>query len=256
MEYGGDFAMWLRTSWSEVVGTQGRVKAHHARGVDVTVSFWTDEEARTRDRVTVAAYLAGESAKFAQKRPPEDFPGVGRYWGVIGKEHGFAPARSDVVVAHPVAYELERRLTRLIRARMLSKWGKVGAFDRRRVGSGVMALDLRPKDSERLLLWSEQAAARKNARRVAKGEPAMTEWGPTWCGLPPDIVASLGGEDPRPDRGLRSRGPCGCRGRKFCGDCITDEELYQVTTYGCVCLGREWCEKCFDPERHLPEFMR
>ncbi len=29
LKYGGDFAMWLRNSWSEVVGTQGVSKAHH-----------------------------------------------------------------------------------------------------------------------------------------------------------------------------------------------------------------------------------
>jgi hypothetical protein len=28
-KYGGEFAMWLRDSWSEVVGTQGVVPAHH-----------------------------------------------------------------------------------------------------------------------------------------------------------------------------------------------------------------------------------
>ena len=68
-EYGGDFAMWLRDSWSEVVGTQGVDRAHHARGVDVAVAFWTDEVAETKSRVEVAAYLAGESAKWAQKKP-------------------------------------------------------------------------------------------------------------------------------------------------------------------------------------------
>jgi hypothetical protein len=109
-KHGGEFAMWLRDSWSEVVGTQGVVRAHHARGVDVAVAFWTDEVARTKDRVEVAAYLAGESAKWAQKKPPENFPRVGRYYGYVGRNLGFKPDEEDRVVSDAVAYELERRL--------------------------------------------------------------------------------------------------------------------------------------------------
>jgi hypothetical protein len=30
-EFGGDFAMWLRTAWSEIVGTQGHTQRHHPR---------------------------------------------------------------------------------------------------------------------------------------------------------------------------------------------------------------------------------
>lgn len=255
-EYGGDFAMWLRTAWSEVVGTQGKVSAHHARGVDVTVSFWTDAEAQTRDRIAVAAYLAGESAKFAQKRPPEGFPGVGRYWGPIGKKYGFAPASTDVVVPAAVAYELEHRMERLVRARMLKKWGHVGALDRRRPGSGVMALNVRRHDSERLLRWSEEAAARKAERRMAKGEPEFTDWGPTYFGLPPDVLAALGGEDPSEVRRGRTRGPCGCRVGSACEECITDDEIDHANAYGVLCRGPRYCEHCFDPDVHMPERWR
>ena len=105
--------MWLRDSWSEVVGTQGVVAAHHARGVDVAVAFWTDEVARTKSRVEVAAYLAGESAKWAQKKPPEGFVRVGRYYGIVGKKLGFKPVEEPLVVGDAVAYEIERRLVGL-----------------------------------------------------------------------------------------------------------------------------------------------
>jgi hypothetical protein len=76
--------MWLRTTWSESVGTHGVVQAHHVRGVDVSVAFWSDEVARAKDRVEVAAYFAGESTKWRQKRPPEGFTQVARYYGWWG----------------------------------------------------------------------------------------------------------------------------------------------------------------------------
>lgn len=256
-QYGGEFAMWLRTAWSEIVGTQGVVRAHHARGVDVTVSFWTDEEARTRDRVAVAAYLAGESAKLAQKRPPEGFWGVGRYWGVIGEKYGFVPAVSDVGVPGAVAYELERRMARLVQARMLKKWDHRGAMGQRRLGSGVMVLNMRPEDTERLLRWSNEAAERKNARRRAKGEPELIEWGPTYYGLPPDVLAAVGGEDPSEfRRARRRRGPCGCELGTACNECITDDEIAHVQAYGVLCSGRRYCERCFDPDLHLTDRQR
>jgi hypothetical protein len=257
-QYGGEFAMWLRTAWSEVVGTQGVVKAHHARGVDVTVSFWTDEEARTRDRVTVAKYLAGESGKFAQKKPPAGFFHVGRYWGVIGEHLGFTVAEEDSIVAAAVAYELEHRMERLVRGRMLKQFGHSGLLSRRRAGTGITVLDLRPHETERLLRWSMAAAERKNARRRAKGEPELTEWGPSYYGFPPDVLARLGGEDPSEyvPRRRRRRGPCGCEFGTACNECITVEEIEHANRYGVLCTGDRYCDLCFDPDLHLTERQR
>lgn len=250
-QYGGDFAMWLRDSWSEVVGTQGILKAHHARGVDVSVAFWSDDEAKHRDRVTVATYLAGESSKHAQKQPPDDFSHVGRYYGHVGDKQGFGPESSEVEVHPAVAYELERRLTRLVRARMIAKrrrWGHTGPmrFDERRLGSGVLALDVQPTDRDRLVRWCEAAAERKQARRRAAGEPEMDAWGPSWSGLPADVVSRLRGEDTRVSVYEPDVRPCGCGAGEICEDCIHPDDLWRITN-GCGCRPGRVCDACFEP---------
>ncbi|MEY2567378.1 MAG: hypothetical protein QOE35_1907 [Actinomycetota bacterium] len=166
-QYGGEFAMWLRTAWSEVVKTQGVVSAHHARGVDVAVSFWTDEQARTKDRVEVAAYLGAESAKWSQKAPPEGFTGVGQYYGRWGKAHGFNPVAERVALDEAVALEVEARLARWVRLKLLA-WRR-GAperaigFDARREGDGVTAFGLGPEAAARILRYSEAAVLRRTA---------------------------------------------------------------------------------------------
>ncbi len=253
VKHGGDFAMWLRDSWSEVVGTQGVVRAHHARGVDVAVAFWTDEVARTKDRVEVAAYLAGESAKWSQKKPPENFVGVGRYYGYVGRKLGFKPVEDDRVVSDAVAYELERRLARLVRWRIMAKRARYGhsgpiAFDRRRLGNGVQAFGIRPRDLPKLLARCERAAARREAR--LGGRPFV--WGPTWRGFAPDVLAEVGGEDG--DAWVRDREddyerfkPCGCDTSEVCEDCAPPFVLRRWEA-GCGCKGSEVCFDCADPD--------
>lgn len=72
LPYGGKFGTWLRSAWSEIVGTagptanwkasvDGSVSAHQLRGVDVAVMFWSDEaEARpigpSSPRTSLAAH--------------------------------------------------------------------------------------------------------------------------------------------------------------------------------------------------------
>jgi hypothetical protein len=168
-EFGGDFAMWLRTAWSEVVGTQGHVQAHHARGADVAVMFWSDEAEQAADRTKVAEYLAREAGKWQQKKPPDGFRGVGRFFGCWGKSVGFKPEAAVTPLDLLVATEVERRLVRWItwKLAVLRRGAPTnGRFAARHRGDGVTAFGLGPEDATRLLRWSEAAAARKRARNA------------------------------------------------------------------------------------------
>lgn len=183
--YGGDFAMWLRTTWSEIVGTQGVIQAHHARGVDVAVMFWTDEVAATQDRTKVAEYLAKEASKWRQKKPPEGFVGLGRYYGRWGRRVGFNPVSEEVGLDMLVAWQVERRLERWVNWKLhVQRRGAPPktAFYQRRPGDGVTAFGLGHEGATRVLKWSRDAAAREESRQarlrgsggVAPGEMTMT----------------------------------------------------------------------------------
>jgi hypothetical protein len=170
-DYGGEFAMWIRDAWSEIVGTSGINRNHHARGVDVAVMFWTDEAATGADRTRIAAYLSKEASKWRQKRPPEGFTGVGQYFGRWGRKVGFNPVAEEVEVDRAVAAELERRLSRWVGWKLfVESHGssrtlkpKTAMF-MRHWGDGITAFGLGPEQAGRLLAWSEAAAARKAAR--------------------------------------------------------------------------------------------
>lgn len=171
MDYGVQFAIWLRTAWSEIVGTQGVNKKHHARGVDVAVMFWTDEVAATADRTKVAAYLAREASKWRQKRPSGGFVGVGQYFGRWGRKVGFNPVVEEVEVVRAVAEELERRLARWVGWKLFVDSRGASRTLRpktqmmlRHWGDGITAFGLGPDQAARLLRWSEAAALRKAAR--------------------------------------------------------------------------------------------
>jgi hypothetical protein len=170
-DYGGDFAMWIRTAWSEIVGTQGVNQKHHARGVDVAVMFWSDEVAATTDRTRVAAYLAKEASKWRQKRPPDGFVGVGQYFGRWGRAVGFNPVVEEMPVDRAVAEELERRLARWVGWKLYvqSRGASRTLVPKTRLvlrywGDGITAFGLGPEQAARLLRWSEAAAARTAAR--------------------------------------------------------------------------------------------
>jgi hypothetical protein len=169
--FGGDFAMWARTAWAEIVGTTGEVKNHQVRGVDVAVMFWTEEVAATADRTRVAAYLAREASKWRQKRPPEGFVGVGQYFGRWGGKVGFNPVVEEVEVDRAVAHELERRLARWVGGKLyVESHGasrtlhpQTGMF-LRHWGDGITAFGLGPEQAGRLLRWSQAGADRKASR--------------------------------------------------------------------------------------------
>jgi hypothetical protein len=167
-DYGGEFGWWLRTAWAKVVGTDGVVKAHHGRGVDVKVFFVTEQAAK-KDRTEVALYLAGEAAKLTQKEPPDFFVGVGRYYGYWGRQAGFEPVVEDLVLPPAVGREVERRLARWVSVKLGKRRG---AFDERRQGDGVTARGLGPVDAARVLRWSQAAADRKAQRAAQRRE----EW--------------------------------------------------------------------------------
>ena len=77
----GEFGEWLRTAWWESV--ESGLPAHHKRGVDVAVAFFSEDAASTTNRVKVADYFWRESGKWAQKNPPEGFGSLKFYgrWG-------------------------------------------------------------------------------------------------------------------------------------------------------------------------------
>jgi len=161
--YGGATGIWLRTAWAEIVGTQGVDSRHHVRGVDVAVWFWSDDAGRAADRTKVAGYLAGEAAKWSQKKPPEGFFGVGRYYGRWGRKLGFNPVTEEVPLDRDVAARIERRLARWVRLKMRAngwrpggRWGveEPKGFEVRRLGDGVTAFGLGPSDARRLLRWA------------------------------------------------------------------------------------------------------
>lgn len=170
-KYGGEFAMWLRTAWSKTVGTERTSSRHHARGVDVRVFFWSDEVARTQDRIQVAAYLAKESAKWTQKRPPEGFTGMGRYWGVLPGSIGFGPeALFEGQIDLAVARELGRRMERWYRLKAVAEGRPLGAFNLRRGGDGLTVW-LRHDQMAKLLRRAEAAAAAGAAGSARRTDP-------------------------------------------------------------------------------------
>jgi hypothetical protein len=171
-EFGGDFAMWLRTAWSEIVGTQGHIQRHHARGADVAVMFWSDAAEAKADRTVVAGYLAKEAGKWQQKKPPAGFVKIRRFYGVWGKSVGFQPQATVTPLDPLVALEVEERLRRWVnwKLHVLRKGAPPAtALALRRRGDGVTAFGLGPGHADRLLRWSQAAAARKRARNSWRG---------------------------------------------------------------------------------------
>lgn len=161
----GDFVPWLRDAWSEVVGTQGKTRTHHGRGVDVRVFFFTEAEEQAANRQTVARYLGKEAAKWQQKQPPEGFTGVGRYWGWWPGDVDFVPDVQRVSIDWRVGLELTHRLERWVQWRMRASGASFEQFKLRKPGDGVTALGLSRADFLRVLGWSEKAVERKIERR-------------------------------------------------------------------------------------------
>ena len=116
-------------------------------------------------RSAIAAYMAGETAKFAQKVPPDGFGTVGNYYGQWGRAAGFRPQVTGMEVDQEVWYELNRRLTRLQawqRAARRAQGAFVSdAWKRRRAWQGLTIGGVGPEELARLLLWSVASVERK-----------------------------------------------------------------------------------------------
>ena len=214
--FGGAFGEWIRTAWSEVVGTTGladddwrkpleKDASHHLiRGVDVAVMFFSDEAEAATDRTRVAQYLAGEAAKWRQKTPPQGFNRVGRYFGVWGRGVGFVPQTTSASVEPLVAAELEVRLRRWVNWKLAVWRRKAIAAGRevaparpdrfaRFVGDGITAFGLGPDQAERLLRWSVTAADRRRAKR-AGGDDGEADVDPLMLLRMLDEMMGMGGD--------------------------------------------------------------
>ena len=161
-DFGGDFAERLRTAWSEIV-TGGRDGAHWARGVDVRVSFWSDEVERTIERLKVVKYMSGELGKARQKRGPEDFVKVGKGWGVLGRQQGFRPvAPLEYELSPELAYEVLRRVRRWVQLCQWVRYKRV--YDPQRKGwdrDGVYARGMSGEQFKRALRYAERGLEKK-----------------------------------------------------------------------------------------------
>lgn len=175
-KYGGETAMTLRRWWAEIV-TGNTDRMHHLRGVDVRTVFYArdDSVALTKKRVAIAGYLAGETAKAAQKVPPDEFGTVGNYYGHWGRSLGFRPDVRAFEVEREVWDELNRRLRFLTgwrREVRRAKGARVGDdWRRRRSWQGITVGGLGPEELARLLAWSTAAAERRKAANLLRYGP-------------------------------------------------------------------------------------
>ena len=180
-KYGGEFGLWLRDAWSSVVGTSGRstrgARGHHVRGAQARTWFVSERAEQTTDRGRVALYLSREAGKWVQKQPPENFRGVGRWYGVSGKAQGFVRQVRSWEVGPQVCWEYERALLRLLRWRGVT-------LPERRYGDGLTALSVPEDWSLRILVRAERLASR-----------CRSTWGPVYDAWTGELLASGGGEE-------------------------------------------------------------
>lgn len=101
----GEFALWLRTAWWEVVGSE--LTVHHGRGADIATAFYSDEAERGANRARIAEYFWRESGKWAQKRAPEDFGSL-KFYGRWGQKQGFNPSPEFEELSEEAAWEVRR----------------------------------------------------------------------------------------------------------------------------------------------------
>jgi hypothetical protein len=178
----GEFAMWLRTAWWEIVGSGSR--AHHGRGVDLAVWFWTERAEQVTDRVRVAEYLWRESGKWAQKQPPEDFGSL-KFYGRWGGAIGFKPIFSEQQMDERVGYELRRVLRRMQEgkrreaAERMGRRYRKGQTSRGRDGLTVFEVD-GTRWGPRLQAWAEEVAMSKALTADERPVPEYRKGQPFW----------------------------------------------------------------------------
>lgn len=165
----GEFAMWLRTAWWEVVGSE--LKRHHGRGVDIATAFFSEQAEQQANRVRVAEYFWRESGKWAQKQPPAGF-GSMRFYGRWGQREGFEPVVGKAELDELVALELRRMLRRMRLGKMREAAKRTGrkvrpgsGRSRGRDGLVVFGVD-GTVIGPRLIACAREIAIEKAARRA------------------------------------------------------------------------------------------
>lgn len=172
----GEFGNWIRTAWWEIVGSKS--KAHHGRGVDLAVMFFSDKAEETADRVRVAEYLWRESGKWAQKQPPEDFGSL-KFYGRWGDKLGFKPRLTEDQVDEQVGYEIRRVMRKLQTVKRRQDAERRGYKFRPELGGtrgrdGLTVFDVDGRKlSPVLRSWAEDVVAWKAVHFGPKPEP---EW--------------------------------------------------------------------------------
>ncbi|MDQ2650959.1 MAG: hypothetical protein M3Z03_15585 [Actinomycetota bacterium] len=160
----GDFAMWLRTAWWQVVGSE--LKAHHGRGVDIATAFYSDQAESMANRARVAEYFWRESGKWAQKNPPDGFGSL-KFYGRWGGKRGFNPVVTEAQLSDTAGYEIRRVLRRMQLGKMREAAKRTGrrvhrhaGRSRGRDGLTVFNVDGRSQ-GPRLLDWAERTVMLK-----------------------------------------------------------------------------------------------
>ena len=162
----GEFAMWLRTAWWEIVGSG--LPAHHGRGVDIAAAFFSDQAAEGANRVRVAEYFWRESGKWAQKNPPEDF-GPLKFYGRWGDKQGFKPRYTEHEMDERVGLELRRMLRRMMLGKLREAAERSGRKVTRNAGrsrgrDGLTVFNVDGREvGPRLLACAEEIATYKAA---------------------------------------------------------------------------------------------
>jgi hypothetical protein len=188
----GDFAMWLRTAWWEIVGSSQR--AHHGRGVDIATAFFSSQAEAEANRARVSEYFWRESGKWAQKQPPEGFGSLA-FYGRWGQKQGFDPVVDQAELDELAGLEMRRVLRRLQVGKIREEAQRTGWKPKRnagrprgRDGLKVFGVDGRAV-GERLIPWAEAVAADKAAERAMAGPRVVNRVRPellrAWSELPP-----------------------------------------------------------------------
>lgn len=167
-KYGGVTAVNMLQSWSHIT-TKGQVENHGRRGVNVRAEFYSPNDAvgQSMRRSAIAAYMAGEAAKFGQKVPPDNFGTVGRYFGAFGGQSGFNPTVERLEIDKDVWPQLNRRLTLLDAIRKRAKGRPLSdEAKRRRPWQGLTVGGIGHEEYARLYARAYRAAVRNRPKSV------------------------------------------------------------------------------------------
>jgi hypothetical protein len=180
---GGEFGLWLRTAWAEIVDSQ--LAVHHGRGVDIATAFFSDQAEAETNRTRVAEYFWRESGKWAQKIPPEDF-GPLKFYGRWGRNDGFNPVVTEAHLGERSALELRRVLRRMQQGKLREAALRAGRRVRRGAGGSrgrdgltVFGVDGRAI-GPRLMEWADLLAAEKSAGHDVDEQVFISGAGGAW----------------------------------------------------------------------------